>query len=44
MTAAREAASLTATLRKLELVKKKADAELAAADKKLGAAKAEERP
>jgi uncharacterized protein (TIGR02246 family) len=38
-TAAREAASLTASLRKLELLKPRADAELAFADKALAAAK-----
>jgi len=38
-TAAREAASLTSSLRKLESLKKSADAELASADRALGAAK-----
>src|SRR5205807_1313415 len=38
-TAARETASLTSSLRKLELLKKSADAELASADKTLAAAK-----
>jgi uncharacterized protein (TIGR02246 family) len=41
-TAAREAASLTASLRKLELLKPRADAELAFADKALAAAKTEQ--
>src|SRR5277367_3567632 len=41
-TAAREAASLTASLRKLEQLKKSADAELAFADKALAAAKTDE--
>jgi hypothetical protein len=41
-TAAREAASLTASLRKLEQLKTRADAELAFADKALGAAKTDE--
>jgi hypothetical protein len=42
VTAAREAASRTASLRKLERLKKRADAELASADKALGAAKTDE--
>jgi hypothetical protein len=42
VTAAREAASLAASLRKLERLKKRADAELASADKTLGAAKTDE--
>src|SRR4051812_31199261 len=41
-TAARETASLTASLRKLESLKKSADAELARADKALAAAKTDE--
>jgi uncharacterized protein (TIGR02246 family) len=41
-TAAREAASLTASLRKLELLKPRADAELAFADKALAAAKTDQ--
>src|SRR5450759_4526442 len=41
-TAARETASLTASLRKLELLKTRADAELAFADKALAAAKTDE--
>jgi hypothetical protein len=41
-TTARETASLTASLRKLELLKKRADAELASADKALAAAKTDE--
>ncbi|MDE2379971.1 L,D-transpeptidase [Bradyrhizobium sp.] len=41
-TAAREAASLPASLRKLEQVKKRADAELAFADKALATAKTDE--
>ena len=41
-TAAREAASLTASLRRLELLKPRADAELAFADKTLAAAKTDQ--
>src|SRR5262249_14254382 len=41
-TAAREAASLTASLRKLEWLKPRADAELASADKALAAAKTDQ--
>ena len=41
-TAARETASLTASLRKLELLKSRADAELASADKALAAAKTDQ--
>jgi hypothetical protein len=41
-TAARESASLTAMLRKLEALKRRADAELAFADKSLAAAKSDE--
>ena len=41
-TAARETASLTASLRKLELLKTRADAELASADKALAAAKTDQ--
>src|SRR5262249_62242056 len=41
-TAAREAASLTASLRKLEWLKPRADAELAFADKALAAAKTDQ--
>jgi lipoprotein-anchoring transpeptidase ErfK/SrfK len=41
-TAAREATSLTASLRKLELLKPRADAELAFADKALAAAKTDQ--
>src|SRR5438270_2706988 len=41
-TAARETASLTSSLRKLELLKKGADAELASADRALAAAKTDE--
>src|SRR5215471_5542512 len=41
-TAAREAASLTASLRKLESLKPRADAELASADKALAAAKTDQ--
>ena len=41
-TAARETASLTSSLRKLELLKRSADAELASADKALAAAKTDE--
>src|SRR6202162_5320772 len=41
-TAAREAASLTAALRKLELLKPRADAEVAFADKALAAAKTDQ--
>ena len=41
-TAARETASLTASLRKLQLLKSRADAELASADKALAAAKTDE--
>jgi hypothetical protein len=41
-TTARETASLTASLRKLELLKKRADAELASADKALAAAKTDQ--
>ena len=41
-TAAREAASLTASLRKLEWLKTRADAELAVADKALAAAKTDQ--
>src|SRR5215203_7292956 len=40
--AARETASLVASLRKLELLKKRADAELASADKALAAAKTDQ--
>ncbi len=42
VTTAREAASVTASLRKLELLKKNADAELAYADKVLAAAKTDQ--
>jgi hypothetical protein len=42
VTAAREAASLTASLRKVERLKTRADAELASADKVLAAAKTDE--
>jgi hypothetical protein len=42
VTAPRETASLTASLRKLELLKRSAEAELAAADKTLAAAKTEQ--
>ena len=41
-TAARETASLTSSLRKLELLKRSADAEFASADKALAAAKTDE--
>jgi hypothetical protein len=41
-TAARETASLTSSLRKLELLKRRADVELAAADKALAAAKTDQ--
>ncbi len=41
-TTARETAPLTASLRKLELLKKRADAELASADKALAAAKTDQ--
>ena len=41
-TAARESASLTASLRKLELLKKSADSALASADRSLAAAKTDE--
>jgi hypothetical protein len=42
VTAPRETASLTASLRKLELIKRSADAELASADKAVAAAKTDE--